>query len=145
MRMLHSCGLGRDCAAASNSAQSRNLRHAVTPSASELAAKHCLKRIAAAKSRGKGPLQPSGDVTRHLLLTSGAKEVIVPDPATGPIACLNRRPPPKNQRSSTDLLSRSPPKPFRIREGSTPAERRPRHRRAGPLATNGSRVSLRGL
>ena len=64
MRLLHS-------------AQSRNLRHAVTPSASELAAKHCLKRIAAAKSRGKGPLQPSGDVTRHLLLTSGAKKVIV--------------------------------------------------------------------
>jgi hypothetical protein len=28
-------------------------------------------------SRGNGPLQPSGDVTRHLLLTSGAKEVIV--------------------------------------------------------------------
>ena len=35
------------------------------------------KRIAAANIARQCPIQPSGDVTRHLLLTSGAKEVIV--------------------------------------------------------------------
>src|SRR6516162_2654639 len=41
----------RDCAADINSAQSRNLRHAVTLSASELAAKHCLSGCRAAALR----------------------------------------------------------------------------------------------
>ena len=57
--MVLSCRLGERLCRCINSAQSRNLRHALTPSASELAAKHCPSGSPRRMSRGNALYGPA--------------------------------------------------------------------------------------